>query len=91
MDCAHRGQVAKGRGRAEDCPPPDGGAALMLLPRPDGGQGTARPTFPQASRTHVELAREGGNDGFGGQFLIGDGEEGRLPGIKGEAKVIGLA
>jgi len=32
-------------GRAVPCPPHGGGAMLVPLPMPDGGQGTARPTF----------------------------------------------
>jgi hypothetical protein len=31
-------------GRAVPCPPLDGGATLIALPMPDGGQRTARPT-----------------------------------------------
>ena len=33
-------------GRAVPCPPREGGGVTLILPLSDGGQGTARPTFP---------------------------------------------
>ena len=42
-------------GRAVPCPPRDGGVTLVPLPIPDGGQRTARPTFPPPSLAHCSV------------------------------------
>jgi excinuclease ABC subunit A len=38
-------------GRAVPCPPGEARVTLVSPPSPDGGQGTARPTFPSAPKT----------------------------------------
>jgi UDP-N-acetylglucosamine--N-acetylmuramyl-(pentapeptide) pyrophosphoryl-undecaprenol N-acetylglucosamine transferase len=40
-------------GRAVPCPPSKGETILVPLPTPDGGQGTARPTFAQAPKADL--------------------------------------
>ena len=42
-------------GRAVPCPPHDGGATLLPLAMPDGGQRSARPTFPVPPETDALL------------------------------------
>ena len=46
-----RGVMRQSRmvGRAVLCPPHDGSATLIPLPMPDGGQRSARPTFPSST------------------------------------------